>query len=130
MSNKHVLSIFHNSLGGGDSIEVHAKKEAKGWVIEIKDSSSYKYELLKEELPELSVDTLEKHIDGVQIQDEPSFVGGLVFGFLNANWPPDMKLNGRQRQEAADFVELESDEFPELATKYRQRIAYWATKHA
>lgn len=130
MSDKHVLSIFHNSLGGGDSIEVYAKKAAKGWLIEIQDSSSYKYVFPKEQLDELSVDVLEKYIDGIQMEDEPSFFGGLVFGFLNANWPPDRKLNSNQRQEAADFVELESDDFPELATKYRQRIAYWATKHA
>ena len=130
MGSKHVLSIFHNSLGGGDSIEVHAEKAAKGWVVKIQDSSSYKYVFPKEQLAELSADTLEKYIDGIEMEDEPSFVGGLVFGFLNANWPPDRKLNSNQRQEAADFVELESDDFPELVTKYRQRIAYWATKHA
>jgi len=29
----------------------------------------------------------------------------------------------------AVFVKVESDDFPDLAEKYRQRIADWAIKH-
>ena len=130
MSNKHVLSIFHNSLGGGDSIEIEAEKDGTGWRIRIEDSSGYDYIQPEELLKELSVESLEKHIDGITLEREPCFVGGLVSGFLNANWPPDRKLSARQRKEAAQFVELESDDFPLLAEKYRQRIAEWAEKHA
>ena len=130
MSNKHVLSIFHNSLGGGDSIEIEAEKDGTGWRIRIEDSSGYDYIQPEELLKELSVESLEKHIDGITLEREPSFVGGLVCGFLNANWPPDRKLSARQRKEAAQFVEVESDDLPGLAEKYRQRIAEWAEKHA
>jgi hypothetical protein len=130
LSTKHVLNIFHNSLLGGDEIDVFANHVKTGWRIEVKDAGSYQYVLPSEAIQELSLEGLERFIDGIEMENEPSFVGGLVFGFLNANWPPDRKLNSNQRQEAADFVKLESDDFPELATKYRQRIAYWATKHA
>ena len=130
MSNKHVLSIFHNSLGGGDSIEVTAEKNGPRWALKIEDSSQYDYVQPEDSLEELSVESIEKHIDGITLEREPSFQGGLVFGFLNANWPPDRKLSGRQRKEAAQFVEVESDNFPLLAEKYRQRIAEWAEKHA
>ena len=130
MSNKHVLSIFHNSLGGGDSIEIEAEKDGTGWRIRIEDSSGYDYIQPEELLKELSVESLEKHIDGITLEREPSFVGGLVCGFLNANWPPDRKLSARQRKEAAQFVEVESDDFPSLAEKYRQRIDEWAKGHA
>jgi len=130
MSNKQVLSIFHNSLGGGDSIEITAEKDGTRWRIKIDDSSGYDYIQPEELLKELSVESLEKHIDDITLEREPSFQGGLVFGFLNANWPPDRKLSARQRKEAAQFVEVESDDFPRLAEKYRQRIAEWAEKHA
>ena len=130
MSNKHVLSIFHNSLGGGDSIEVTAEKNGPRWALKIEDSSQYDYVQPEDSLEELSVESIEKHIDGITLEREPSFQGGLVFGFLNANWPPDRKLSARQRKEAAQFVEVESDDFPLIAEKYRQRIAEWAEKHA
>ena len=129
MSAKHVLAIFHNSIGGGDSIDVTAKEKGDGWVLEIEESSSYEYVKPSGQIQQLNVDTLEKLIDGIEIEDEPSFVGGLVFGFLNVNWPPDQKLDQSQRKEAAEFVEVESDDFPELAEKYRQRIADWSAKH-
>lgn len=130
MTNILLLSISHNSLLGGDKIDVIAKKVNDGWGIKIDDSGSYRYILPSQQLKELSAPALEKFIDGITMEDEPSFIGGLVFGFLNANWPSDKKLTSEERQEAADFVMLESKEFPELAIKYRQRIAYWATKHA
>lgn len=130
MSDKHILSIFHNSIGGGDSIDVAAKKNGDVWVFEIEESSSYVYVKPSDKIQQLNVDTLEKFIDGVKIEDEPSFVGGLVFGFLNVNWPPDRKLDSSERKEAAGFVEVESDDFPELAEKYRQRIAEWSAKHS
>jgi len=130
MTSKHLLAISHNSLGGGDSIEVTAKKIGKGWVIEIIDSSSYEYLLPAEEIQQLSVDVVERFIDEIKMENEVSFVGGLVFGFLNSNWPPDQKLNPRQRKEAAEFASVESDDFPELAEKYRKRIAEWAANHA
>ena len=129
METRHILNIGHNSLGGGDSIDITAEKDGAGWVIKIEDSSSYDYVIPRDKIQHLTVETLEKFIDGIEIKDEPSFVGGLVFGFLNANWPPDRKLDPRQRKEAAEFVEVESDGFPELAEKYRQRIADWAIKH-
>ena len=130
METRHILSIGHNSLGGGDSIDITAEKDGTGWVIKIEDSSQYEYIQPEEVLKELSVECLEKHIDGITLEREPSFVGGLVFGFLNANWPPDRKLSARQRKEAAQFVEVESDDFPSLAEKYRQRIDEWAKGHA
>jgi len=130
MSNRHVLSIFHNSLGGGDSIDITAEKDGTGWVIKIEDSSRYDYTQPQKVLQELSVESLEKHIDGMTLEGESFFVGGLVFGFLNANWPPDRKLSNRERKDAAQFVEVESDDFPGLAEKYRQRIADWAANHA
>lgn len=129
MSDKHVLSIFHNSLGGGDSIVVNAKEKGARWAVEIEDPGSYDYVMPSDKIQHLTVETLEKFIDGIEIEDEPSFVGGLVFGFLNANWPPDRKLDPRQRKDAAEFVEVESDDFPELAEKYRQQIADWAANH-
>jgi hypothetical protein len=129
MPKKHLLSIYHNSLGGGDSIEVTAEKKGTGWLIEILDSSSYEYVLPAVEIQELSVDAVEKFIDGIEIENEPSFVGGLVFGFLNANWPPDRMLDPRQRKEAAEFAEVESDDFPDLGERYCKRIADWAAKH-
>ena len=124
------MNIGHNSLGGGDSIDITAKKDGTGWAIQIEDSSSYDYVIPRDQIQRLTVETLEKFIDGIEIKDEPSFVGGLVFGFLNANWPPDRKLDPRQRKEAAEFVEVESDDFPELAQKYRSRIADWAANHS
>jgi len=130
MIKKNVLFISHNSLAGGDSIEVVANREHSAWNIEILDTSSYDYVLPTDELAELSPSSLENFIDGIKIDNEPSFVGGLVFGFLNANWPPDRKLDSHQRKEAAEFVEVESDDFPELAEKYRLRIADWAANHA
>jgi len=130
MNQKHVLAIFHNSLGGGDSIVVNAKETTRGWEIEIQDSSSYEYVMPSGKIEDLSVGSLERFVDGIAMKDEPSFVGGLVFGFLNANWPPDRKLDPRQRKEAAEFVEVESDDFPELAEKYRLRIADWAANHS
>lgn len=129
METRHILNIGHNSLGGGDSIDITAEKDGAGWVIKIEDSSSYDYVLPNDIIQQLNVDTLEKFIDGIEMEDEPSFVGGLVFGFLNANWPQDRKLDQSQRKDAAEFVEVESDDFPKLAEKYRQRIADWATNH-
>jgi hypothetical protein len=129
LNQKHVLAIFHNSLGGGDSIVVNAKETTRGWEIEIQDSSSYDYVMPLDKIEDLSVESLERFVDGITMKDEPSFVGGLVFGFLNANWPPDRKLDSRQRKEAAEFAEVESDDFPELAERYCKRIAEWAAKH-
>ena len=129
MNQKHVLAIFHNSLGGGDSIVVNAKETTRGWEIEIQDSSSYEYVMPSGKIEDLSVGSLERFVDGIAMKDEPSFVGGLVFGFLNANWPPDRKLDPRQRKEAAEFAEVESDDFPDLAERYCKRIAEWAAKH-
>jgi len=129
MNQKHVLAIFHNSLGGGDSIVVNAKETTWGWEIEIQDSSSYEYVMPSGKIEDLSVGSLERFVDGIAMKDEPSFVGGLVFGFLNANWPPDRKLDPRQRIEAAVFAEVESDDFPDLAERYCKRIAEWAAKH-
>ena len=129
MSIKHVLSIFHNSIGGGDSIEVTAKEKGDGWSFEIDESSSYDYVMPSGKIQQLNVDTLEKFIDGIEMEDESSFVGGLVFGFLNVNWPSDRKLDPSERKEAAEFVEVVSDDFPELAEKYRQRIVDWAANH-
>jgi len=126
---RHILNIGHNSLGGGDSIDITAKKDGTGWAIQIEGSSSYDYVIPRDKTQHLTVETLEKFIDGIEIKDEPSFVGGLVFGFLNANWPPDRKLDHRQRKEAAEFVEVASDDFQELAEKYRARIADWASDH-
>jgi hypothetical protein len=127
---RHILNIGHNSLGGGDSIDITAKKDGTGWAIQIEGSSSYDYVIPRDKTQHLIVETLEKFIDGIEIKDEPSFVGGLVFGFLNANWPPDRKLDPRQRKEAAEFVEVESDDFPQLAENYRSRIADWAANHS
>ena len=130
MNTKHVLNILHNSLLGGDEIDVIAAQVDEGWRIEVKDSGSYQYILPSETIQDLSTDELEKFVDGIGMEDEDSFVGGLVFGFLNSNWPPDRKLNPRQRKEAAEFAFVESDDFPELAEKYRKRIAEWAKKHS
>ena len=130
MSKKNVLSIFHNSLGGGDSIEVNATEKGSWWVIDIEDSSSYDYVMPSEKIQELTLHSLEKFIDCIEMKNEPSFLGGLVFGFLNTNWPSDRKLDPRQRKEAAEFVEVESEDFPELAEKYRSRIADWAANHS
>lgn len=130
METRHILNIGHNSLGGGDSIDITAKKDGTGWAIQIEGSSSYDYVIPRDKTQHLIVETLEKFIDGIEIKDEPSFVGGLVFGFLNANWPPDQKLDPRQRKEAAEFVEVESDDFPQLAENYRSRIADWAANHS
>jgi hypothetical protein len=129
MSVKHVLAISHNSLGGGDSINITANEKGGGWLVEIEDSSSHEYVMPNDMIHALTVDTLEKFIDGIEMEDEPSFVGGLVFGFLNANWPQDRRLDQSQRKDAAEFVEVESDDFPQLAEKYRQRIADWAANH-
>ena len=129
METRHILNIGHNSLGGGDSIDITAKKDGTGWAIQIEGSSSYDYVIPRDKIQHLTVETLEKFIDGIEIKDEPSFVGGLVFGFLNANWPPDRKLDPRQRKEAAEFAEVESDDFPDLAERYCKRIAEWAAKH-
>ena len=129
METRHILNIGHNSLGGGDSIDITAKKDGMGWVIQIEDSSSHEYVMPSDKIHVLIVDTLEKFIDGIEMEDEPSFVGGLVFGFLNANWPQDRKLDQSQRRDAAEFVEVESDDYPQLAEKYRQRIADWAANH-
>jgi len=126
---RHILNIGHNSLGGGDSIDITAKKDGTGWAIQIEDSSSHEYVMPSDKIHVLTVDTLEKFIDGIEMEDEPSFVGGLVFGFLNANWPQDRKLDQSQRKDAAEFVEVESDDYPQLAEKYRQRIADWAANH-
>ena len=130
MNQKHVLAIFHNSLGGGDSIVVNAKETTRGWEIEIQDSSSYDYVMPLDKIEDLSVESLERFVDGITMKDEASFVGGLVFGFLNANWPPDRKLDPRQRKEAAEFAEVESDDFPDLAERYCKRIADWAANHS
>ena len=129
MSTKHILNIFHNSLLGGDEIDVFANHVKTGWRIEVKDAGSYQYILPSETIQELSLEGLERFIDGIEMEDEPSFVGGLVFGFLNSNWPPDRKLSKSERKDAAEFAEVESDDFPELAEKYRQRIADWAANH-
>lgn len=129
MSQKHVLNIYHNSLLGGDEIDVFANHLKTGWRIEVKDAGSYQYILPSETIQELSPEGLERFIDGIEMENEPSFVGGLVFGFLNSNWPPDRKLSKRERKDAAEFAEVESDDFPELAEKYRQRIADWAANH-
>lgn len=130
MSTKHILNIFHNSLLRGDEIDVIATKVNDGWSIEVKDAGSYQYILPSETTQDLSTEGLEKFVDGISMEDEVSFVGGLVFGFLNSNWPPDRKLSPRERKEAAEFASVESDDFPELAEKYRKRIAEWAANHA
>jgi hypothetical protein len=129
LNTKHVLNIFHNSLLGGDEIDVIAAQVDEGWRIEVKDSGSYQYILPSETIQDLSTDELEKFVDGIGMEDENSFVGGLVFGFLNSNWPLDRKLSKSERKDAAEFAEVESDDFPELAEKYRQRIADWAANH-
>jgi hypothetical protein len=129
MSQKHVLNIYHNSLLGGDEIDVFASYVITGWRIEVKDAGSYQYILPSETIQELSLEGLERFIDGIEMGNEPSFVGGLVFGFLNSNWPLDRKLSKSERKDAAEFAEVESDDFPELAEKYRQRIADWAANH-
>ena len=65
-----------------------------------------------------------KFIDSIRMDVEPSFKG-LVFGFLEMNYPKGNKRTEAQLQEASNFLEIESNDFPQIAEKYKIRIKEW-----
>ena len=106
MSTKHVLAISHNSLGGGDSIDVTAKEKSDGWELEIEESSSYEYVKPSGKIQQLNVDTLEKFIDGIEIEDEP----------LSGAWSSDFSMQ----------IGLQTESWTKASVKRRPSLLRWS----
>lgn len=121
----HIISVTTNTASGGDFTSISANEGPDGWNFEISDSCGLDFILPVDTLKELpDVDGLIKFIDAVRLDGEPSFKG-LVFGFLEMNFPKNRKLNEYQIESAKEFLEIESKDFPDIVQKYQVAIDEW-----
>ena len=124
----HILTVTTNTASGGDFVSLKAKSCPDGWFFEISDSCDLEFVLPTDTLKEMPDDEgLMKFIDAIRLDGEPEF-RGLVFGFLEMNYPKDKNLTKAQAVEAHGFLELESRDFPSIAKKYQDLIAKWLRK--
>ena len=121
----NIITVTTNTASGGDSTSLNANQTSDGWSFKVNDSCGIEYTLPADILPELPDEAgLMKFIDSIRMDVEPSFKG-LVFGFLEMNYPKGNKRTEAQLQEASNFLEIESNDFPQIAEKYKIRIKEW-----
>jgi hypothetical protein len=126
----HLITVTTNTASGGDSTSISATEGPDGWNFEVSDSCGLDFALPADTLKELpDEDGLIKFIDAVRLEGEPSFKG-LVFGFLEMNFPSDRKLNDGEVLSAKKFLEIESGSFPGLVKKYEKAIEDWLKEHS
>ena len=124
----HILTVTTNTASGGDFVSLKAKSCPDGWFFEISDSCDLEFVLPTDTLKEMPDDEgLMNFIDAIRLEGEPEF-RGLVFGFLEMNYPKGTVLNENQITEALGFLEIDSRDFPSIAKKYQNLIAKWLRK--
>ena len=124
----HILTVTTNTASGGDFVSLKAKSCPDGWFFEISDSCDLEFVLPTDTLKEMPDDEgLMKFIDAIRLDGEPEF-RGLVFGFLEMNYPKGKNLTKAKAAEANGFLEIESRDFPSIAKKYQDLIAKWLRK--
>jgi hypothetical protein len=125
-----IITVTTNTASGGDFVSLTASSCPDGWFFEISDSCGLEFVLPADTLKEMpNEDSLMKFIDAIRLEGEPEF-RGLVFGFLEANYPSNMALTELERKEAESFIEVESKDFPRLEKKYKRRLADWMSARA
>ena len=121
----HIITVTTNTASGGDFTSISANEGPDGWNFEISDSCGLDFILPADTLKELpDVNGLIKFIDAVRLDGEPDFKG-LVFGFLEMNFPADKKLRKNDMETAKKFIEIESRDFPGIVKKYNEAIDEW-----
>lgn len=121
----HILTVRTNTALCGDFVSLKASSCPDGWFFEISDSCGLEFVLPADTLREIpDEDGLMKFIDAIRLEGEPEF-RGLVFGFLEMNYPKGKNLSKVQAAEAHGFLELESRDFPSIAKNYKVRIKEW-----
>ena len=124
----HVITVTTITASGGDFTSISVCEGPDGWNFEISDSCDFDFVLPSDTLKELpDEDGLIKFIDAVRLDGEPSFKG-LVFGFLEMNYPADKKLSEDDMETAKKFLEIESRDFPGIVKKYNDAIDQWLKK--
>lgn len=119
----HILTVTTNTASGGDFVSLTASSCPDGWFFEVSDSCGLEFVLPSDTLKEMpDEDGLMKFIDAIRLEGEPEF-RGLVFGFLEMNYPKGKDLSEAQAAEAHGFLELESRDFSSIAKKYQDLIA-------
>jgi hypothetical protein len=108
----NIITVTTNTASGGDFTSLNANQTSEGWSFEINDSCGIEYTLPADILPELPDEAgLMKFIDSIRMDGEPTFKG-LVFGFLEMNYPKGNDMTEVQLQEASNFLEIESNNSP------------------
>ena len=121
----HIITVTTNTASGGDFTSISANEGPDGWNFEISDSCGLNFVPPATTLKKLpDVDGLIKFIDAVRLDGEPDFKG-LVFGFLEMNFPADKKLRKNDMETAKKFIEIESRDFPGIVKKYNEAIDEW-----
>jgi len=123
----HILTVTTNTASGGDFVSLTASSCPDGWFFEVSDSCGLEFVLPADTLKEMpEEDGLMKFIDAIRLEGEPEF-RGLVFGFLEMNYPKGKDLSKAQLAESHRFLELESRDFPAIAKNYKFRIEEWCS---
>ena len=121
----HIITVTTNTASGGDFVSLKANSCPEGWFFEISDTCGLEFVLPEDTLKEMPDDEgLMNFIDAIRLEGEPEF-RGLVFGFLEMNYPKGTVLNENQITEAIGFLEIESRDFPDIGRKYQKLIAKW-----
>lgn len=121
----HILTVTTNTASGGDFVSLKARSCPDGWFFEISDSCDLEFVLPTDTLKEMPDDEgLMNFIDAIRLEGEPEF-RGLVFGFLEMNYPKGTVLEKKQLAEAKGFLQIESIDVPSLCENYRDRIKKW-----
>jgi len=121
----HILTVITNTASVGDFVSLKARSCPDGWFFEISDSCDLEFILPADTLKEMPDDEgLMNFIDAIRLEGEPEF-RGLVFGFLEMNYPKGTVLNENQLTAALGFLEIESRDFPDITRKYQKLIAKW-----
>ena len=121
----HLITVTTNTASGGDFTSISVSEGPDGWNFEVSNSCDLDFVLPSDTLQNLpDEDGLIKFIDAVRLDGEPDFKG-LVFGFLEMNFPVDRKLNEKEVKTAKKFIEIESNDFPGIVQKYNDAIDSW-----
>ena len=123
----HILTITTNSRHTSDSVSLSADNlEGEGWLLKIEESNDIRFVIPKEVLPVgFKMEKLLELMEEIHIEGEPSFKGGLIIGFLEANYSGKEKLSDAEYEEASKFLEFESADFPHLVDLCKKEVHDW-----
>ena len=123
----HILTVTTNNLMTSDSVSLWADNlEGEGWLLRIEESNDIRFAIPKEVLPVgFDLEKLLELMEEIHIEGESSFKGGLIIGFLEANYSGKDKLSDAEYEEASTFLDFESADFPHLVALCKKKVYDW-----